>query len=309
MLTALELGYRHFDTALLYQNETEIGRVLAEALQRGQVTREELFITTKLWCTYNHPQRVTDGLRRSLDNLGLDYIDLFLIHMPACFQYVDEWTWTPRDATGTIRYDTADHAATWKELEKAVNAGLVRSIGLSAVNCRQVQYILDHCTITPANVQVENHAYLMQGDLFRLCSRHAIHLTAFSPLGSPDRCRADLPRLLDDPVVIRIAHRHAKTPGQVLLRFLLQRGRLVIPRSTSRQHLHDNLDVFDFALAPAEMQALAGLDRKGHVRYYPFDQINDSLDAPYAPLTGISNVSVTPDRPSPCQTDYDGTAL
>ncbi|XP_055345300.1 aldo-keto reductase family 1 member C15-like [Paramacrobiotus metropolitanus] len=291
--TAIDIGYRLFDTALVYENEVEIGKAIRNKIADGTVRREDVFVTTKLWGTFMDPARVLDGLKLSLKNLQLDYVDLFLVHVPTAYEYVDDHTFNPRDADGKIRFVKADHAAVWKAMEQLVDQGLTKSIGVSAFNKEQLQFVLDHCRIKPANLQTEGHAYLMDDEIFELCRQHGITVTAFAPLGSPARWmkkfKADDPTLTEDPVVLKIAQKHNKSPAQILIRYLNERGRMAIPRSTSRPHLQENFNVFDFEFAAEEVEALKGLDRKGSIRYFPFDHLKDSPDAPYSVPGSIKN--------------------
>ncbi|XP_055332645.1 aldo-keto reductase family 1 member A1-like [Paramacrobiotus metropolitanus] len=279
---ALDVGYRHIDTAYSYGNEQDIGEVVQEKIQKGLVKREDLFIVTKLWSTFHKPEHVIPSLKKSLANLQVDYVDLYLVHNPCGFKYTDESNLFPTDADNNVWYDQTDHMDTWKELEKAVDQGLAKSIGLSNFNKRQIERIVQSARIKPANLQVECHAYFMQKPLFDFCKQHGITLTAYGPLGAPTRLfsvNPNDPVLLEDPVVVEIAKLCGKTPAQVLLRYLIQMGRIVIPKSKTTNRIKANFEIFDFEISPENVAKLGGLDR--HLRYYPFDWCKDSVEFPF----------------------------
>ncbi|XP_052868295.1 1,5-anhydro-D-fructose reductase [Anopheles cruzii] len=260
---ALTAGYRHIDCAPVYLNEPTIGRVLRKWLDSGRVTREELFIVTKLPPHGTRPSTVEKFLKRSLTDLQLDYVDLYLVHVPFTVPEVDGPFLT--DDNGEIVLETTtDHVALWKSMEAVADAGLARSIGLSNFNRRQVQRVLDNCRIKPANLQIENHIYLQQKELVKFCKANDITVTAYSPLGSKGiekLLNREVPDLLDNPVVKHVAERHGKTAAQVVLRHLLQRGLAPIPKSTNAERLRQNIALFDFELPDDDMVKLNELDQ------------------------------------------------
>ncbi|OQV21053.1 Prostaglandin F synthase 1 [Hypsibius exemplaris] len=278
---ALDVGYRHIDTAHLYGNEEEIGAAIRKKINEGVIKREDLFVTTKLWCTSHRPERVLEALNLSLKKLQLAYVDLYLIHGPVGFQYIDENTMFPMDNNGKFKLDQVDHALTWKELEKAVDQGLAKAIGLSNFNHKQIQHILDTCRIKPANLQVECNAYLNQGPLYDFCTKNQITFTAYGPLGSPGRLdiRSGDPVLLEDPLVLEIAKRHNKTPAQILNRYLIERGRATIPKSTNRERIKENFAILDFVIPEADLLQLDGLNRD--LRLFRFDFIKENPAYPF----------------------------
>lgn len=259
---ALRLGYRHFDCAPLYGNEAEIGQALRDALREGQVTRPELWITSKLWGNAHGRANVDPALRRTLQDLGLDYLDLYLIHWPI-----------PLQPTVTFPASGADFAqpaevplrSTWEGLEDAVRAGLTRHIGVSNFSAQKIRDLLPHCQIRPEVNQVELHPWLQQPALVRFCASHGIHITAYSPLGSPDRPAflkaPDAPVPLAHPVIQAIAQARGFTPAQVLLTWQIQRGISVIPKSVHPSRLRENLAAADLALTPSDRQQIDGLNQ------------------------------------------------
>ncbi|XP_059352629.1 mucin-2-like [Daphnia carinata] len=217
---AIDVGYRHFDCAASYRNEAEVGKGLSEKIANGDVKRNELFITTKLWNTCHRPEKVEPALRKSLSNLGLDYLDLYLIHWPISFIYT-EGELFPKDENGKHLYEAIDHVDTWRAMEKCVELGLVRSIGLSNFNSQQIQHVLDHSKIKPAVNQVECHPYFNQKKLIEFCRKKDIVITAYSPLGSPARpwAKAEDPNLMEEPRIKSVAQLYRKTPAQILIRY------------------------------------------------------------------------------------------
>jgi diketogulonate reductase-like aldo/keto reductase len=245
--TAIGAGYRHIDCAHVYGNEAEIGEALDEVLsETTNVSRRDLFITSKLWNTDHAPERVLPACKRTLKNLGLSYLDLYLIHWPVGFEYDGDNTF-PKHENGSMKYDTATHFTdTWKAMEELVKRGYVRSIGLSNFNASQVAEISAIATTQPAVNQVESHPYLPQEELRSKClASSGVSLTAYSPLGSPDRpwATAEDPRLLEDPKLQEIAKTVDKTVAQVLLRFQVQRDVVAIPKSVTPSRIVENLQV------------------------------------------------------------------
>ncbi|XP_071527603.1 aldo-keto reductase family 1 member B1-like [Panulirus ornatus] len=260
---ALECGYRHVDTATFYQNEDAIGEVLQEWLASGKVTREEVFITTKLPRIGNRAGDVARFLQKSLEKLRVSYVDLYLFHHPVGAIGKDDDDLSPVDSEGnSINDPDTDLESVWKAIEEQVDAGRARNIGLSNFNIVQIERILKVCRIRPANLQVEVHAYHQQRDLRALCHKHGISVCAFGPLGAPYMAdgAGERPVLLEHPKVVSIANRLARTPAQVLLRFLIQLGMAVIPKSSNPDRIRQNFQVFDFELSTEDMSSLEDLD-------------------------------------------------
>ncbi|WP_293304625.1 aldo/keto reductase [Pedobacter sp. UBA5917] len=234
---ALEAGFRHFDCAERYRNESEVGMALQAAIAAGTVTREELFITTKLWNTNHRPERVEAAFNASLTRLQLDYLDLYLIHTPFAFQPGDEQD--PRDENGNVIYDNGVSLVdTWKVMERLVDEGKCRAIGLSDVNLAQVAEIYKSARIKPAVVQVEAHPYLPETELLEFCKEKGIVFLAFAPLGHGIR-----PGLLENPVITAIAAGTGKTAAQVLLAWALQRGTALLTTPKTAERARENFDI------------------------------------------------------------------
>merc|ERR1712071_722061 len=276
---ALEAGYRHIDTAYLYRNESIIGDVLQDWFERGRIRREEIFITTKLPPIGTKAEKVEQFIKLSLQKLKLDYVDLYLIHFPVGLIGKDEEDLYPVDENGQAVMDSAtDHVAIWKAMEEQVDAGRCKAIGLSNFNSVQIERIVQSARIKPANLQIELHAYLQQHSLRDLCMKHDISVCAYAPLGSKGRTDFNIkpnvqapvvPLVLEDPLVLKIAQAHAKTPAQILLRHLVQQNVIVVPKSVSQNRIKENLNIFDFVLTDREMNQLNKLDR--NVRTFTFD--------------------------------------
>ncbi|WP_211145708.1 aldo/keto reductase [Mycobacterium interjectum] len=234
---AVQVGFRHLDAAERYRNEAEVGAALKELFADGTVRREELFVTTKLWNNNHRPERVRPALQASLDRLGLEAVDLYLVHTPFAFGPGDDQD--PRDARGAVVYDDGvTLEETWAAMESLVDEGLSRAIGLSDIDAAGTRTIVETARIKPAVVEVESHPYHPQWGLHELCTTHGIILLAFAALG-----HALQPRLLDDPLIASIASRLGKTPAQVLLAWGIQRGSAVLTASVTPARIRENFDV------------------------------------------------------------------
>src|SRR5271168_3690035 len=235
--TALEVGFRHFDCAERYRNEAAVGDAMQAVFKAGMVRREDVFVTTKLWNTNHRPERVQPAFDASLRRLQLDYVDCYLIHTPFAFQPGDEQD--PRDEHGQVVYDSGvTLIETWRALERLVDEGQCRSIGLSDVNLEKLQEIDAAARIKPAVVQVESHPYLPEWELLDFCREQGIVLLAFAALG-----HGLDPKLLDDPVITAIAQRIHKTPAQVALAWAVQRGTAFLTTSTNPRRIQENFDI------------------------------------------------------------------
>jgi alcohol dehydrogenase (NADP+) len=234
---ALEAGYRHIDCAERYRNELEVGEGLRGGLGAGGIAREDIFVTTKLWNSNHRPERVEPAFEASLGKLGLDYLDLYLIHTPFAFQPGDEQD--PRDENGDVIYDKGVTLLdTWRAMEDLVDHGKCRAIGLSDITLSRLRPLYESARIKPAVVEVEAHPYLPETELLEFCQERGIVFLAFAPLGHGIR-----PGPLEDPVVSQIAARIGKTPAQVLLAWALQRGGALLTTPKTAARARENFDV------------------------------------------------------------------
>jgi diketogulonate reductase-like aldo/keto reductase len=234
---ALEVGFRHFDCAERYQNEEMVGAAIQEVLAAGKVRRDDLFITTKLWNNNHRPERVAPAFEGSRRRLQLDHIDCYIMHTPFAFQPGEEQN--PRDEQGQIIYDKGvTLLETWSALERLVDEGKCKAIGLSDVTLKSVQEVVAVARIKPAVVQVESHPYLPEWELLEFCKHHGIILLAFAPLGHGIE-----PKVLEDPVITGIAQRLQKTPAQVALAWSIQRGAAFLTTSVARSHMQENFEI------------------------------------------------------------------
>ncbi|XP_045467297.1 aldo-keto reductase family 1 member B1-like [Harmonia axyridis] len=279
VIDAIDIGYRHIDCAHIYGNEKEVGAGLKDRIDAGVIKREDIFITSKLWNSCHSSSLVEPALKKTLSNLGLDYLDLYLIHWP--FGHKEEGTEWPRDADGKLLLSDVDYVETWKAMEAVNKKGLTKSIGISNFNEDQINRLLESATVVPQTNQVECHPYLNQKKLSAFCKSKGITITAYSPLGSPDRpwAKPEEPLLLDDPKIREIADKYSKTPAQIVLRYQIQQGHIVIPKSVTKSRIRENFGVWDFELKDEDLKLIDTFDCNGRIcpfdeakghKYYPF---------------------------------------
>jgi D-xylose reductase len=268
---AVRVGYRHLDSACDYGNEPAVGEGIRLALADG-LKRDELWVTSKLWNTYHAPEHVRPACERTLRDLGLSHLDLYLVHFPIALAFVPfeeryppGWFHDPANPAAGMKPDPVPLADTWRAMEDLVTAGLVRHIGVCNYSAALLRDLLSYATIRPEVLQIELHPMLAQEKLLRFCRGQGVAVTAFSPLGAPSYVPLGMATAeesaLAHPTVTEIAARHARTPAQILLRWGVQRGTAVVPKTSNPKRLAENLAVLDFALSADEMAAIAKLDR------------------------------------------------
>lgn len=267
---AIKVGYRLFDGAEDYGNEKEVGEGIHRAISQGLASREELFVVSKLWNNFHHPDNVEKAVDKTLSDLNLEYLDLFYIHFPIAFKFVPfEEKYPPGFYCGDgdkFHYEDVPILDTWRALEKLVQKGKIKSIGISNTNGSLLLDLLRGASIKPAVLQIEHHPYLQQKEYVKWVQDQGIAVTAYSSFGPQSFVELNHPKvgectaLFKHNDIVSIAEKHGKSPAQVLLRWSTQRGLAVIPKSNKTERLVQNLTVNDFTLSQAEMDTIAKLD-------------------------------------------------
>lgn len=268
---AIKIGYRHLDSACDYGNEVEVGKGINRALDEGLCRREDLKVTSKLWNTYHSKEHVKLALEKSLNDLNLDYLDSYLIHFPIAqpfvpfeTRYPPEWVYDPQAEEPEMKIAPVPLYETWQAMEDLYQQGLVKSIGVCNYNTGLLNDLMSYAKIKPAELQIESHPYLTQERLIRLAKSYGIAVTAFSPLGALSYLELDMAKkmeaVIDQPVILSAAKRLEKTPAQIVLRWGIQRGCSIIPKSSKVTRLQENFDIFGFELSDQEMADISALN-------------------------------------------------
>ena len=276
VIAAIKDGYRLIDTAVAYANQKAVGNAIKKCIDEGIVKREELFITTKLWLTEWKPEDVEKSVKICLEELQLDYIDLFLVHQSVLMNlpkdldekrrkgyFFDRPLIPEDDPKYRLGYNIDNLKQTWGKMEELCRAGLLHSIGVSNFSAKRVNDVLSFCSIKPAVNQIELHPYLQQWETKETLAKNDIYLMAYFPLGGAAHVRAgDVAGPMDDPVIKRIAENHHKTPAQIMIRWAVQRGTICIPKSVHEERIKENCNIFDFELSEEEMSEMKALDKR-----------------------------------------------
>jgi|TARA_B110000914_G_scaffold63820_1_gene55649 D-xylose reductase len=269
---AVKQGYRHFDSASDYGNEKEVGMGLKRAMEDGLCTREELWITSKLWNTFHHPDHVPAALQRSLEDLQLDYLDLYLIHFPIALEFVPfeeryppEWFFAPEEINPQMKLARVPLADTWKAMENLKIKEIVKNIGVCNYSTGLLHDLMNYCQTPPDLLQIESHPYLCQENLIRLAKQYGLKVTAFSPLGSLSYVELEMAEqnesILDQEIVRVISKRLGCSPAQTVLRWGIQRGNSVVAKSVNANRMAENLASSLIELTDEDMMAITNLDR------------------------------------------------
>jgi alcohol dehydrogenase (NADP+) len=258
---AIKMGYRHIDCAFVYKNEQEVGQGIRKAIKEGIVERSQLWITSKLWNNAHEQEEVIPAIERTLHDLQLNYLDLYLIHWPIAFE---SDVVHPSMDLEYLPLEEVPLSETWHMMEEIKARGLSKHIGVSNFNIPKIKQLMEKGTEKPEMLQIELHPYLQQNELVNWCKDQDIHLTAYSPLGSGDRPaslkRENEPSLLNNETIEEIASKHNAHPAQILIAWSLNRGTAVIPKSTNRDHQKANLDSAKIELDTEDMGKIAELD-------------------------------------------------
>ena len=268
---AVKSGYRHFDSACDYGNEKQVGEGLQRAMTEGLCSRQDLWVTSKLWNTYHHPDHVLPAMNRSLSDLQLDYLDLYLIHFPIALAYVPfetcyppEWTHDPTAEIPVMHPVNVSLQETWHAMEQLKAFGRVKHIGVCNYNSGLLHDLMNYAIQPPEMLQIESHPYLTQERLIKLAQQYGMEVTAFSPLGAMSYFELDMAdqheSVLEHSAIKTAASRTHKTAAQVVLRWGLQRGTSLVVKSVKTERMRENLALDDFELTAAEMDAISGLN-------------------------------------------------
>ena len=265
---AIKQGYRKLDCACDYGNESEVGEGIQQAIKEGICKRDDLHITSKLWNTYHNPEHVMLAFKKTLSDLKLEYLDLYLIHFPISLEYVPinkkyppEWV----NLDNKMILQKQDLSKTWKEMEKLYNQKLAKQIGVSNFNSSLLRQIINASEIVPHAIQIELHPYLIQDNMLKLCNEYNIEVIAYSPLGAKSYIELDMANKFQDlcihKTIYNLALHYCKTPVQILLRWAIQRKTIPICKSSSIKHMKENIDIFDFSITKTDMNEIDKLNK------------------------------------------------
>ena len=258
---AIEIGYRHFDCAFIYGNENEIGQAISDAIKNNELTRNDLWITSKLWNNRHKKDVIQSSIEISLTNLNLDYLDLYLIHWPVALKYEVNY---PQNGSEMVSLNEIPLSETWQEMISLKNKNLTKHIGVSNFSIKKINQITEDTGVLPAVLQLEMHPFLQQKQLLNFANEKGIFLTAFCPLGSADRPANRIsegePKLFENQIIAKIAAETGFSPAQIMLAWAVNRGTSVIPKSVNPQRLKENLLAADIELSCGDMQKLDELD-------------------------------------------------
>tara|TARA_S200000501_G_scaffold100132_1_gene93566 strand:+ start:290 stop:1267 length:978 start_codon:yes stop_codon:yes gene_type:complete len=271
IVNGVKSGYRHLDSAADYGNEIQVGEGIKQSLSQGICRREDLWVTSKLWNTFHRPEHVLPACEKSLRDLSTDYIDLYLIHFPISLKYVafdkrypPEWIYDPTAENPRMHIDPVPLSETWHAMEGLVERGLVKEIGVCNYNSSLLHDLMAYASIKPAMLQIESHPFLTQEKLIKTAKNYGIAVTCFSPLGALSYMELEMAdqneSVLNENAVKVAAERLDRTPAQVVLRWGLQRGTAVIPKTSKKERLIENQSLFDFELSNQEMSDISNLN-------------------------------------------------
>lgn len=263
---SINIGYRHFDCAFIYMNEKEIGSALKDAIDAGDVKREDLWITSKLWNSEHEKNVVVSALQRRLDDFGLDYLDLYLIHWPVATKRNVVFA---REGSDFLNLEEIRLADTWAAMESCIEKGMTRHIGVSNFSIKKLTELLADCKIKPEVNQIELHPLFQHKKMLNYCSKKGMYITAYSPLGSRDRTpemkATNEPDMFENPMVILMAEKYNCTPAQFLIAWAVNRGTAVIPKSTNPERLKLNFAATEIKISKKDLQQMESVNK--HFRY------------------------------------------
>ena len=271
IVDGIKSGYRHLDSAADYGNEIQVGEGIKRVLDQGICRREDLWITSKLWNTFHHPEHVLPACEKSLRDLGIDYLNLYLIHFPISLKYVDfdtryppEWIFDPAAENPRMHIDPVPLSETWHAMEGLVERGLVKEIGVCNYNSSLLHDLIAYSSIKPAMLQIESHPFLTQEKLIKTAKNYGMAVTCFSPLGALSYMELEMAdkteSVLNENTVRVASKRLNRTPAQIVLRWGLQRGTAIIPKTSKKERLIENQSLFDFELSDQEMSDISDLN-------------------------------------------------